>query len=141
MSKKTKTLLIIAVVLILAVLYWWFAIFRPPEYYARQNWNNICEKIDSGMIVSSVITGHSTGPQEIDIDDCLSPEDFDWFLPKEMSPPTPYYVITIKFSDNSEVNLYNWDYPDFSIYYREQYSVFVNEELFSRIQSIYGTTE
>lgn len=143
MQKRTKVFitLIILVIIISAFLYWQFNIYQPAEYYARQHWNDICEKIDSGMVISSIITDDDTGQQEINIENCLSPEDFDWFLDKEISPPTPYYTITIKFSDNSEVSLHNWDSVDFSVYHRERYYIFVNDELFRRIEAIYGNTQ
>lgn len=141
MRTKTKVIIAIAGILVITALYSYFVVLRPPEYYARQHWNDICEKIDSGMVISSEISDHRTGPQEFDIEGCLISENFDWFLPAEMSTPTPYYIITIKFSDNSEVSLYNWDSVDFSFYYRDRYSIFVNDELFRRVMEIYGVED
>lgn len=145
MQKRTKviiTFIIVLVVIISGFLYWRLNIYQPPEYYAKQHWNDICEKIDSGMVISSVGTDLGTEAVEINIANCLSPEDFDRSLDKETSPPTPYYCnITIIFSDNSEVTLHNWETHTFSVYYRDRYYEINNDQLFSRIQSIYGTTE
>lgn len=143
MSKKLKIVLIIALVLILVFTYCWFEIFHVPEYLARQDWNTICDKIDSGMVVSSVVenfTYQNSGRSEIDIENCLKPEDFDLFL-GEIGPPTPNCIITIVFSDDTEVTIHNWDSPDFSVNPGAKCNyLIVNKELLNRIKSIFPST-
>ena len=127
---------------VMLIFFIWTNMF-PTDSMAMKNWEKICKKIDDGKVVSAKVSGSDSNGNnlvnaEINIKDCLSKEDFNRYLPKEVGPPTSEYgIITVKFNDRSEVVFGNWKTGTFSGDFKGRYYEFGNGELFNRLQLLY----
>ena len=137
MSVKSRILILSALILgiVILILLPWSTFFPPYEERAKQQWDNICEMIDNGMVVSAI---EGSTNQNIDVGGCLSKTDFLVGLEKEVGSPTPYYGhIEIIFSDGTSVTLLNWETETFSVCYKTRYYIIENNELFTRLQALH----
>ena len=136
LTKLKKYLWIIILVIIAAFIAWRIASI-PTERKAQRHFEKICAKIDSNEVVSATV--YFDGVQKnIDVEGCLSKDDFFRLIPRYTDPPTPHYgALIIVFSDKSSVTLYNWESEYFFVIYKGRKYELTNAALFNRIIALH----